>query len=144
MFISVLMIIYCTPPICMSCMSSLLQIKASTLFNCWCFQVKSILLDHYLHYFLMLQWHIFCFLLHGYCSNGRGLHFWESFQIWTLLCYEIIEYEVREKPALHTWMEGGLDYIMLQYLNVDGIRTIGSVLGQSIALDYYVRQVRFT
>ncbi|XP_021819185.1 uncharacterized protein LOC110761102 [Prunus avium] len=51
------------------------------------------------------------------------------------------EYEVREKPALHTWMEGGLDYIMLQYLNVDGIRTIGSVLGQSIALDYYVRQV---
>ncbi|EXC41927.1 hypothetical protein L484_000268 [Morus notabilis] len=30
---------------------------------------------------------------------------------------------------------------MLQYLNTDGIRTIGSVLGQSIALDYYVRQV---
>ncbi|KAM7494992.1 hypothetical protein LguiB_029601 [Lonicera macranthoides] len=51
------------------------------------------------------------------------------------------EYEVREKPTLHTWMQGGLDYIMLQYLNIDGIRTIGSVLGQSIALDYYVRQV---
>ncbi|KAJ9553614.1 hypothetical protein OSB04_017659 [Centaurea solstitialis] len=51
------------------------------------------------------------------------------------------EYEVREKPTLDTWMEGGLDYIMLQYLNIDGIRTIGSVLGQSIALDYYVRQV---
>ncbi|KAL6565336.1 hypothetical protein OROGR_002287 [Orobanche gracilis] len=51
------------------------------------------------------------------------------------------EYEVREKPTLNTWMQGGLDYIMLQYLNVDGIRTIGSVLGQSIALDYYVRQV---
>ncbi|XP_051120196.1 protein RETARDED ROOT GROWTH-LIKE [Andrographis paniculata] len=51
------------------------------------------------------------------------------------------EYEVREKPTLNTWMEGGLDYIMLQYLNIDGIRTIGSVLGQSIALDYYVRQV---
>ncbi|OVA09933.1 Protein of unknown function DUF155 [Macleaya cordata] len=51
------------------------------------------------------------------------------------------EYEVREKPNLHTWMQGGLDYIMLQYLNIDGIRTIGSVLGQSIALDYYVRQV---
>lgn len=30
---------------------------------------------------------------------------------------------------------------MLQYLNIDGIRIIGSVLGQSIALDYYVRQV---
>ncbi|XP_027365611.1 uncharacterized protein LOC113872330 isoform X3 [Abrus precatorius] len=51
------------------------------------------------------------------------------------------EYEVREKPALNTWMQGGLDYIMLQYLNIDGIRTIGSVLGQSIALDYYGRQV---
>ncbi|XP_071732863.1 protein RETARDED ROOT GROWTH-LIKE-like [Rutidosis leptorrhynchoides] len=51
------------------------------------------------------------------------------------------EYEVREKPSLDTWMEGGLDYIMLQYLNIDGIRTIGSVLGQSIALDYYVHQV---
>ncbi|PIN21801.1 hypothetical protein CDL12_05492 [Handroanthus impetiginosus] len=51
------------------------------------------------------------------------------------------EYEVQEKPTLHTWMQGGLDYIMLQYLNTDGIRTIGSVLGQSIALDYYVRQV---
>ncbi|CAK8571141.1 unnamed protein product [Lathyrus sativus] len=51
------------------------------------------------------------------------------------------EYEVREKSALSTWMLGGLDYIMLQYLDVDGIRTIGSVLGQSIALDYYGRQV---
>lgn len=51
------------------------------------------------------------------------------------------EYEVREKPSLSTWMQGGLDYIMLQYLNIDGIRTIGSVLGQSIALDYYGRQV---
>ncbi|KAM7277409.1 hypothetical protein ACFE04_019275 [Oxalis oulophora] len=51
------------------------------------------------------------------------------------------EYEVREKPTLNTWMEGGLDYIMLQFLNIDGIRTIGSVLGQSIALDYYGRQV---
>lgn len=53
------------------------------------------------------------------------------------------EYEVREKATLNTWMQGGLDYIMLQYLNIDGIRTIGSVLGQSIALDYYVRQVGF-
>lgn len=51
------------------------------------------------------------------------------------------EYEVREKETLNTWMQGGLDFIMLQYLNIDGIRTIGSVLGQSIALDYYVRQV---
>ena len=54
---------------------------------------------------------------------------------------ENVESEVREKLTLNTWMQGGLDYIMLQYLNIDGIRTIGSVLGQSIALDYYVRQV---
>ncbi|KAK0592699.1 hypothetical protein LWI29_023825 [Acer saccharum] len=51
------------------------------------------------------------------------------------------EYEVIEKATLSTWMQGGLDHIMLQFLNVDGIRIIGSVLGQSIALDYYVRQV---
>ncbi|WCJ19387.1 hypothetical protein M5689_001680 [Euphorbia peplus] len=51
------------------------------------------------------------------------------------------EYEVREKPTLKTWMEGGLDYIMLQFLNIVGVRTVGSVLGQSIALDYYGRQV---
>lgn len=48
---------------------------------------------------------------------------------------------MREKASLNTWMQGGLDYIMLQYLSTDGIRTIGSVLGRSIALDYYVRQV---
>ncbi|ERM95756.1 hypothetical protein AMTR_s00023p00247850 [Amborella trichopoda] len=51
------------------------------------------------------------------------------------------DYAVVEKPTLETWMQGGLDYIMLKNLNIDGIRTIGSVLGQSIALDYYVRQV---
>jgi hypothetical protein len=54
---------------------------------------------------------------------------------------QLQEYEVREKPTLNTWMQGGLDYIMLQFLNTDGIRMIGSVLGQSIALDYYGRQV---
>lgn len=57
------------------------------------------------------------------------------------LSFYYSEYEVLEKPTLSTWMQAGLDRIMLQYLNVDGIRTIGSVLGQSIALDYYVRQV---
>lgn len=65
----------------------------------------------------------------------------EVYSSLNLKLYEFVEYEVREKPALNTWMEGGLDYIMLQYLNIDGIRTIGSVLGQSIALDYYGRQV---
>ncbi|WOL00673.1 hypothetical protein Cni_G09386 [Canna indica] len=51
------------------------------------------------------------------------------------------DYAVVEKPTLETWMEGGLDYITLKTLSIDGIRTIGSVLGQSIALDYYIRQV---
>ncbi|CAL9230169.1 unnamed protein product [Arabidopsis halleri] len=51
------------------------------------------------------------------------------------------EYEVREDPNLDTWMKGGRDFIRLQFLYIDGIRTIGSVLGQSIALDYYGRQV---
>ncbi|CAL9123784.1 unnamed protein product [Musa textilis] len=51
------------------------------------------------------------------------------------------DYAVVEKPSLEAWMEGGLDYITLKCLDIDGIRIIGSVLGQSIALDHYVRQV---
>ncbi|KMZ56870.1 hypothetical protein ZOSMA_8G00090 [Zostera marina] len=51
------------------------------------------------------------------------------------------DYGVLEKPFLQTWMEEGLDYIILKSFNIDGIRTVGSVLGQSIALDYYIRQV---
>ncbi|XP_010906180.2 LOW QUALITY PROTEIN: protein RETARDED ROOT GROWTH, mitochondrial [Elaeis guineensis] len=51
------------------------------------------------------------------------------------------DYAVVEKPTLDAWMQGGLDYIMLKNLSIDGIRTIGSVLGQSIALEYYIRQV---
>jgi len=38
-------------------------------------------------------------------------------------------------------MQGGPDYIVLKSLDTDGIRIIGSVLGQSIALDYFVSQV---
>ncbi|XP_048564597.1 protein RETARDED ROOT GROWTH, mitochondrial-like [Triticum urartu] len=51
------------------------------------------------------------------------------------------DYAVVEKPFLTTWMKGGLDYIVLKYLDTDGIRIISSVLGQSIALDHYIRQV---
>jgi len=54
-----------------------------------------------------------------------------------------IDYAVVEKPMLMTWMQGGADYIVLKNLDVDGIRIIGSVLGQSIALDHYIRQVLF-
>ena len=48
---------------------------------------------------------------------------------------------VKEKPTLAEDMQGGADYIILKHLDTDGIRIIGSVLGQSIALDYFVSQV---
>ncbi|XP_073004803.1 protein RETARDED ROOT GROWTH, mitochondrial-like [Typha latifolia] len=51
------------------------------------------------------------------------------------------DYAVVEKPSLPTWMQGGLDNIVLKSLDADGIRIIGNVLGQSIALDHYIRQV---
>ncbi|XP_058070156.1 protein RETARDED ROOT GROWTH, mitochondrial isoform X3 [Magnolia sinica] len=51
------------------------------------------------------------------------------------------DYAVVEKPQLVTWMQGGHDYIVLQSLDTDGIRIIGSVLGQSIALDHFIWQV---
>ncbi|URE11633.1 hypothetical protein MUK42_24710 [Musa troglodytarum] len=51
------------------------------------------------------------------------------------------DYAVVVKPNLETWMQGGVDYIALKSLDIDGVRTVGSVLGQSIALDYYIRQV---
>ncbi|XP_066398738.1 protein RETARDED ROOT GROWTH, mitochondrial-like [Miscanthus floridulus] len=51
------------------------------------------------------------------------------------------DYAVVEKPSLTTWMKGGLDYIVLKSLDTDGICIISSVLGQSIALDHYIRQV---
>ncbi|KAJ6842132.1 uncharacterized protein M6B38_303230 [Iris pallida] len=51
------------------------------------------------------------------------------------------DYAVVENPTLETWMKGGLDYIKLKNLSIDGIRIIGSVLGQSIALDHYIGQV---
>ncbi|KAF3327500.1 Sporulation protein RMD1 [Carex littledalei] len=51
------------------------------------------------------------------------------------------DYAVVEKRSLPNWMQGGPDYIILKSLDIDGIRIIGSVLGQSIALDHYIRQV---
>ncbi|KAL9225900.1 hypothetical protein vseg_001775 [Gypsophila vaccaria] len=51
------------------------------------------------------------------------------------------DYTVKEKPTLVEDMQGGADYIVLKHLDTDGIRIIGSVLGQSIALDYFVSQV---
>jgi hypothetical protein len=57
------------------------------------------------------------------------------------LCVYILDYAVKEKPQLAEDMQGGPDYIVLKTLDTDGVRIIGSVLGQSIALDYFVSQV---
>uniref|UniRef100_A0A5B7BPS9 DUF155 domain-containing protein n=1 Tax=Davidia involucrata TaxID=16924 RepID=A0A5B7BPS9_DAVIN len=51
------------------------------------------------------------------------------------------DYAVKEKPQLVEDMQGGPDYIVLKNLDIDSIRIIGSVLGQSIALDYFVSQI---
>ncbi|KAL0701259.1 hypothetical protein Bca4012_057381 [Brassica carinata] len=51
------------------------------------------------------------------------------------------DYAVKEKPLLTEEMRGGPDYIVLKTLDTNSIRIIGSVLGQSIALDYFVSQV---
>ncbi|PON79615.1 hypothetical protein PanWU01x14_008470 [Parasponia andersonii] len=48
------------------------------------------------------------------------------------------DYAVKEKRQMVEDMEGGADYIVLKTLDTDGVRIIGSVLGQSIALDYFV------
>lgn len=54
----------------------------------------------------------------------------------------VLDYVVKEKPLLAGDMQGGPDYLVLKNLDTDSIRIIGSVLGQSIALDYFVSQVR--
>nr|GEW20831.1 sporulation protein rmd1 [Tanacetum cinerariifolium] len=51
------------------------------------------------------------------------------------------DYVVKEKPLLSEEMQGGPDYIVLKHVDIDSIRIISSVLGQSIALDYHVSQV---
>lgn len=51
------------------------------------------------------------------------------------------DYAVKQNPVLAEDMQGGTDYIVLKNLDIDGIRIIGRVLGQSIALDYFVSQI---
>ncbi|GFP87327.1 sad1-interacting factor 2 [Phtheirospermum japonicum] len=51
------------------------------------------------------------------------------------------DYSVKEKPLLDEDMQGGPDYIVLKNFDIDSIRIISSVLGQSIALDYFMSQV---
>ncbi|MCL7026380.1 hypothetical protein MKW94_002618 [Papaver nudicaule] len=58
-----------------------------------------------------------------------------------VLCNKSMKYEVIQKPNLPVQMQGGFDYIMLQELNPSGIQIIGSIIGQSVALKHYIRQV---
>ncbi|KAI3983358.1 hypothetical protein MKX01_013425 [Papaver californicum] len=58
-----------------------------------------------------------------------------------MLCDKSMNYEVIEKPTLPVLMQGGFDYIMLQEVNPSGIQIIGSIIGQSVALKHYIRQV---
>ncbi|KAI5678955.1 hypothetical protein M9H77_09905 [Catharanthus roseus] len=51
------------------------------------------------------------------------------------------DYAVQEKPLMDKDMQGSLDFIVLKDLDMDSIRIIGSVLGQSVALDHFVSQV---
>ncbi|KAL5563329.1 hypothetical protein UlMin_033076 [Ulmus minor] len=51
------------------------------------------------------------------------------------------DYAVKEKPPIANNMEGVVDYIVLKMLDIDGVYIIGSMLCQSIALDYFVSQV---
>ena len=59
------------------------------------------------------------------------------------VCVCVLDYAVKEKPLLTEEMKGGPDYIVLKTLDTNSIRIIGSVLGQSIALDYFVSQVTY-
>ncbi|KAK8584383.1 hypothetical protein V6N12_068627 [Hibiscus sabdariffa] len=50
------------------------------------------------------------------------------------------DYTVKEQSLLTKDMQGEVDYIVLKTLDTGRIHIIGSVLGQSIALDYFVSQ----
>ncbi|KAJ6311599.1 hypothetical protein OIU77_013370 [Salix suchowensis] len=63
----------------------------------------------------------------GSCISGSSCSYMVVFQYGSIVLFNVREHEVDE-------------YLNI-FLNTDGIRTIGSVLGQSIALDYYGRQV---
>ncbi|EPS66903.1 hypothetical protein M569_07873, partial [Genlisea aurea] len=51
------------------------------------------------------------------------------------------DYAIKEMALLEEDMKGGPDHIILKTLDMDSIRIIGRVLGQSIALDHFVSQV---
>lgn len=54
-----------------------------------------------------------------------------------------VDFAVQENPLLDMDMQGGPDCVVLRTLDTDSVRVIGTVLGQSIALDYFVSQVTY-
>lgn len=54
---------------------------------------------------------------------------------------DLVDYGVLVRPTLSEWSEGGHDRVMLRKLDIDNIRVISSILGQSIALDHYAKKV---
>ncbi|KAI6669117.1 hypothetical protein NL676_004002 [Syzygium grande] len=81
----------------------------------------------------------------GASLSGSDCCFMVVFQYGSIVLFNVREHDVDgylkivEKHASGLLPEMRKDEY--EYINIDGIRTIGSVLGQSIALDYYVRQV---
>ncbi|CAI5962529.1 unnamed protein product [Closterium sp. NIES-64] len=50
-------------------------------------------------------------------------------------------WRVIARAGLKGWSEGGHDYVAVRQLDVNNIRVISSILGQSVALDHYARKV---
>ena len=51
------------------------------------------------------------------------------------------DYGVVLRPKLAGWSEGGQDHIMVKQLDMNNIRVISSVLGQSVALEFHAKKV---
>ena len=59
---------------------------------------------------------------------------------WALL---LADYAVVVCPSLPVWSEGGQDHVIVKRLDLNSIRVISSVLGQSVALDFYAKTVSY-
>ncbi|KAK4758034.1 hypothetical protein SAY87_019335 [Trapa incisa] len=69
-----------------------------------------------------------------------NLSYSNEFRYGSIVLFNVLEHEVDGYLKIVEAHSAGHD-IMLQYLNTDKILTTGSVLGQSIALGYYVGQI---
>lgn len=50
------------------------------------------------------------------------------------------DYKIVVRPNLATWSQAGYDTIFLQKLDLDNIRVVCSILGQSVALEHHLRK----